>query len=54
MAPYTKTGDPLKFDFGYRIGEEIKLFHAVSLKAGVEQAIMLASRYPKIALGIAQ
>jgi hypothetical protein len=53
-AHYTKIGDPLKFDFGYRIGDEIKLFHAVPLKAGVEQAIMLASRYPKIALGIAQ
>lgn len=53
-AEYTKIGDPMKFDFGYRVGDEIKLFHAVPLKASVEQAIMLASRYPKIALGIAQ
>ena len=30
---YTKIGDPLKFDFGYRMGDEIKLFHAVPLKA---------------------
>jgi hypothetical protein len=52
VAPYTKVGDPLKFDFGYRVGDEIKLFHAVSLKASVEQAITLASRYPKIAKGI--
>lgn len=53
-APFTKPGDPFKFDFGYRVGAEIKLFHAVSLKASVEQAIMLAARYPKIARGITQ
>ena len=49
---YTKPGDPFKFDFGYRVGAEIKLFHAVSLQANVEQAITLAARYPKIADGI--
>jgi hypothetical protein len=54
VAPYTKAGDPLKFDFGYRVGDSIKIFHAVSLKANVDQAIMLASRYPKIANGIAR
>lgn len=53
-ADYTKPGDPFKFDFGYRLEAEIKLFHAVSLKANVEQAIMLAARYPKIAQGMAQ
>ena len=53
-APYTRPGDPFKFDFGYRVGAEIKLFHAVSLKTSVEQAIMLAARYPKIARGMAQ
>ena len=52
VAPYTKPGDPMKFDFGYRVGDEIKLFHAVSLQASVEQAVMLASRYPKIAEGM--
>jgi hypothetical protein len=51
-AQYTRIGDPLEFDFGYRVGDEIKLFHAVALKTGVEPAIMLASRYPKVALGI--
>jgi hypothetical protein len=49
VAPYTKPGDPFKFDFGYRIAGEIKLFHAVSLKAGVDAAVLLAARYPKIA-----
>ncbi len=52
--PYTKPGDPLKFDFGYRVGETIKLFHAVSLKTNVELAMALASRYPKIGSSMAQ
>ncbi|MGA9542094.1 MAG: DUF3037 domain-containing protein [Candidatus Sulfotelmatobacter sp.] len=46
--PYTKKGDPFQFDFGYRVGGEIKLFHAVSLKRSVETAIALAARYPRI------
>jgi hypothetical protein len=53
-APYTRPGDPFKFDFGYRVGAAIKLFHAVSLKTSVEQAILLAARYPKIAQGMTQ
>ena len=51
-AAYTGPGDPFKFDFGYRVGSEIKLFHAVSLKTNVEPAVSLAARYPRIALGI--
>jgi hypothetical protein len=46
--PYTKPGDPFQFDFGYNMGKEIKLFHAVSLKASVDSAVLLAARYPKI------
>jgi hypothetical protein len=46
--PYTKKGDPFEFDFGYRFGSEIKLFHAVSMKASIDAAVMLAARYPKI------
>jgi len=49
VAPYTKPGDPFHFDFGYRVAGEIKLFHAVSLKAGVDSAVLLAARYPRIA-----
>lgn len=52
--PYTKAGDPFEFDFGYRFGDEIKLFHAVSLRGGVDTAVMLAARFPKIALAMAQ
>jgi hypothetical protein len=49
VAPYTKQGDPFQFDFGYRVAGELKLFHAVSLKASVESAVLLAARYPRIA-----
>jgi len=52
VSPYTRPGDPFKFDFGYRVGDEIKLFHAISLKTSVDAALMLASRYPRIAEGI--
>jgi hypothetical protein len=54
VAAYTRAGDPFKFDFGYRVGGEIKLFHAVSLKASVDGAVMLAARYPRIAEGMLQ
>jgi hypothetical protein len=52
--PYTKPGDPFEFDFGYRVGGEVKLFHAVSMKANVDAAVMLAARYEKIATAMAQ
>jgi len=52
--PYTKPGDPFEFDFGYRAGSELKLFHAVSMRASVDSAVMLAARYPKIAPVMAQ
>jgi Protein of unknown function (DUF3037) len=52
VAEYTRSGDPLKLDFGYYAGDMVKFLHAVSLRAGVEQAVMLASRFPDVALGI--
>jgi hypothetical protein len=48
VAPYTHIGDPLKFDFGYRVGKHLKIFQAVSFHSGVESAITLAARYPNI------
>jgi len=47
--PYTKPGDPFEFDFGYRVGSEMKLFHAVSMRTSVDAAVMLAARFPRIA-----
>ena len=48
VSAYGHPRDPFKFDFGYRVGDEIKLFHAVSMKAGVDSAVLLGSRYQKI------
>jgi hypothetical protein len=52
--PYTKPGDPFEFDFGYRFRGEIKLFHAVSMRASIDAAVTLAARYPKIMPTMAQ
>lgn len=54
VAKFTKPGDPFKFDFGYRLEgrNELKLFHAVSLRANVNAAVTLAARFPKIAEGM--
>ena len=49
---YTGKGDSFAFDFGYLLGNRLKLFHAVSLKARVDPAVTLAARYPKIANAI--
>jgi len=54
ISAYGHPKDPFKFDFGYRVGAEIKLFHAVSLSAGIDSAVLLASRYQKIAPVMAQ
>ena len=52
MAKYTRSGDPLKLDCGYRPNGVIKLFHAVSLATDVNAAKVLAFSYPQIAEGI--
>src|SRR5581483_1478712 len=50
---YTRPGSRLKIDFGYRLGaQEMKLFHAVSLKTNPDSASSLADRYPLLAEGI--
>jgi hypothetical protein len=41
-ADYTRPGDPLKIDMGYRPNGTIRMFHAVSLEPGVEMAKVLA------------
>jgi hypothetical protein len=54
MAPYTRPGDPMRFDFGYGSGENFRLLHAVSLKTNVDSAMILAARFPEIAVAIRQ
>jgi hypothetical protein len=41
-SEYTRLGDPLKIDVGYRPNGMIRMFHAVSLEPGVEMAKVLA------------
>jgi hypothetical protein len=41
-SQYTRAGDPLRIDVGYRPNGVIKMFHAVSLEPGVEMAKVLA------------
>jgi hypothetical protein len=45
VAPYTKPGDPLKIDCGYRPNGVIHLFHALSLATDVNSAKVLAFTY---------
>jgi len=52
VAQYTRPGDPLKLDCGYRPNGVVKLFHAVSLTAEVDSAKVLAFSFPLIAEGI--
>jgi hypothetical protein len=41
-ADYTRPGDPLRIDAGYRPNGLIRMFHAVSFEPGVEMAKVLA------------
>jgi len=41
-SAYTRPGDPLKIDAGYRFNGSTRMFHAVSLEPGVEMAKVLA------------
>ncbi len=41
-SQYTRPGDPLRIDAGYRPNGVIRMFHAVSLEPGVEMAKVLA------------
>jgi hypothetical protein len=41
-AEYTRPGDPLRIDAGYRPNGVVRMFHAVSLEPGVEMAKVLA------------
>ena len=52
IAMYTRPGDPFHIDFGYEANRAITMFHAVPLRANVDQALLLAARYTVIAAGI--
>ena len=51
-SDYTRPGDPLRIDCGYRPNGTIRMFHAVSLDAGVEMAKVLAFSSPGLRTGV--
>ena len=52
VSDFTASGDPLTIDCGYGHDSTIKLFHATSLRSGVNAAKALAFSYPALAQGI--
>ena len=51
-AQYTRVGDPLKLDCGYRPNGVVRIFHAVSLRSDVEVAKVLAFSAPALRAGL--
>jgi hypothetical protein len=53
-SDYTRSGDPLRIDAGYRPNGVIRMFHAVSLEPGVEMAKVLAFSAAGLHEGVAR
>ena len=51
-SDYTRPGDPLRIDVGYRPNGLIRMFHAVSLDPGVEMAKVLAFSASSLSAGV--
>jgi hypothetical protein len=51
-SEYTRPGDPLRIDVGYRPNGLIRMFHAVSLEPGVEMAKVLAFSSAELRAGV--
>jgi hypothetical protein len=51
-ASYTRPGDPLRIDCGYRPNGVVKMFHAVSLEGDSELAKVLAFSVPALTEGV--
>jgi hypothetical protein len=51
-ADYTRPGDPLRIDAGYRPNGLIRMFHAVSLDPGVEMAKVLSFSSASLRAGV--
>jgi len=52
VAQYTRKGDPLKIDCGYKPNGAIHLFHALSLATDVNSAKVLAFSYSEMREGL--
>jgi hypothetical protein len=53
-SEYTRPGDPLKIDCGYKPNGVVKLFHGVSLASDSDVAKVLAFSYPQLREGISR
>ena len=51
-ADYTRAGDPLRIDCGYRPNGTVRMFQAVSLKGDAEAAKVLAFSAPRLRDGV--
>jgi hypothetical protein len=51
-SEYTRVGDPLRIDLGYRADGVVRMFQAVSLEAGAETAKVLAFSVPGLMAGV--
>jgi hypothetical protein len=51
---YTRPGDPLRIDCGYRPNGVVRMFHAVSLEGDLEVAKVLAFSAPQLVEGVAR
>jgi hypothetical protein len=51
-SDYTRPGDPLRIDCGYRPNGLIRMFHAVTLEGGVESAKVLAFSSAALRAGV--
>jgi len=53
-SQYTRAGDPMRIDCGYRPNGLVRLFQAVSLDGDVEAAKVLAYTVPELTAGVAR
>ncbi len=53
-AEYTRPGDPLRIDVGYRPNGVVRMFHAVSFDPGLEMAKVLAFSAAALRAGVAR
>jgi hypothetical protein len=53
-AEYTRAGDPLQIDCGYRPNGVVRMFHAVSVTNDNDAAKVLAYTLPQLAAGVAR
>jgi hypothetical protein len=51
-SEYTRPGDPLRIDLGYRPNGMVRMFHAVSLDPGLEMAKVLAFSAAALRAGV--